>query len=69
MKLSARNQIKGKIKDITIGSVNAEVILEVAPGVVLTVMISKASVERLSLAKGMDACGVIKASDVMIAVD
>jgi molybdopterin-binding protein len=69
VKLSARNQIKAKVKQVTPGSVNTEVVLEVSPGVTVTAMISKQSAERLGLAPGKDAYAVIKASDVMVAVD
>lgn len=69
MKISARNTIQGTIKSITPGAVNTEVVIEVAEGVVLTSVITKASAERLGLRVGSSAHAVIKASDVMIGVD
>ena len=69
MKVSARNTIKGTIKQVIIGAVNAEVTLEIAPGIEITSIITKASAERLGLAEGKEAYAVIKSSDVMIAVD
>lgn len=69
MKLSNRNTIKGTVKKIEIGAVNAEIILEVAPGVEVVSIITKASAERLGLSEGSEAYAVIKASDVAIAVD
>ncbi len=69
MNVSARNQIKGIIKQIIMGAVNAEVILEIAPGIELTSVITKSSVERLRLREGQAAYAAIKSSDVMIAVD
>ncbi|MBV8882421.1 MAG: molybdopterin-binding protein [Chroococcidiopsidaceae cyanobacterium CP_BM_RX_35] len=69
MKVSARNTIKGTIKQVVMGAVNAEVILEIAPGIEITSIITKASGERLGLAEGKEAYAVIKSSDVMIAVD
>lgn len=69
MKLSARNLIKGRIKAITPGAVNVEVIIEVAPGVEVVSIITKASAESLGLAAGKEAYAVVKASSVMIAVD
>jgi molybdopterin-binding protein len=69
MQISARNTLKGTVKKIEAGSVNAEVTLEVAPGVELTAIITKASVEKLGLAEGTTAYAVIKSSDVMVAID
>lgn len=69
MKVSARNALKGTIKSVVTGSVNDEVTVEVSPGVEVTAIITKASAESLGLAAGQEVYAVIKASDVMIAVD
>ncbi len=69
MRLSARNVLKGTVKSITMGAVNAEVRIEVAPGVIVTSIITKASVENLGLREGGAAYAVIKASSVMVGVD
>lgn len=69
MKLSARNVLKGKIKQVKPGSVNTEVILELAGGAEIVSIITRESAENLGLAKGKEAYAVIKASNVMIAVD
>lgn len=69
MKLSARNVMKGKIKAITPGVVNAEVVIEIAPGVEVVSIITIASVKSLGLAVGKEAYAVVKASNVMVAVD
>jgi molybdopterin-binding protein len=69
MRLSARNVLKGKIKQIKVGAVNTEVILELSKGVEVVSIITKESAESLQLAAGKDAYAVIKASNVMIAVD
>jgi len=69
MKISARNALKGTIKSIVIGVVNAEVVIEVAPGVTITSIITKSSAETLGLAVGGEAYATIKASDVMVAID
>ncbi|MEG4810689.1 molybdopterin-binding protein [Microcoleus sp. F8-D3] len=69
MKISARNTIKGTVKAIEIGAVNAEVVLEIAPGVEITAIITKASAENLGLSVGKEAYSVVKSSDVMIAID
>ncbi|NJK36891.1 MAG: TOBE domain-containing protein [Oscillatoriales cyanobacterium RM2_1_1] len=69
MKLSARNTIKGTVKSVVAGVVNAEVVLEIAPGVELVSIVTKESVEYLGIIEGKEAYAVIKASNVMIAVD
>ncbi len=69
MKLSARNVLKGKVKQVKPGAVNSEVVLEVSKGVEIVSIITKESAEKLQLAAGKDAYAVIKASNVMIAVD
>jgi molybdopterin-binding protein len=69
MKLSARNQLKGKVSKITPGAVNSEVVIELPGGQQVVSIITKASAESLGLAAGKEAYAIIKASSVMIAVD
>jgi molybdopterin-binding protein len=69
MKLSARNVIKGKVVKIIPGAVNSEVILRTSTGEEIVSVITKESVESLKLEVGKEAYAVIKASNVMIAVD
>jgi len=69
MKLSARNVIRGRVVKVTHGAVNSEVILEVAPDVQMVAIITRQSAESLNLAEGGDAFAVVKASNVMIAVE
>lgn len=69
MKVSARNVFKGTVKRVVRGTVNAEVTLEIAPGVELISTITRASAERLGLSEGKEAYAVIKSSNVMIARD
>ncbi|HJX03403.1 MAG TPA: TOBE domain-containing protein, partial [Dehalococcoidia bacterium] len=52
MKISARNVLKGKIKEIKVGAVNSEVILEIAGGVDIVAIITRESVQNLKLRKG-----------------
>jgi molybdopterin-binding protein len=66
MKLSARNQLKGKIVDITKGATTSHVRVDLGHGVIVTASITNEAVADLSLQKGDDAWAVIKASDVMI---
>lgn len=67
--ISARNCLGGTIKAIEEGSVNNEVTIELAPGVELTSVVTKASCERLGLKVGDSAYALIKASSVMLGVD
>lgn len=69
MKISARNTLKGTVKAIVPGAVNAEVIIEVAPGVEIVSIITKSSAESLQLTEGKEVYAVVKSSDVMVAVD
>ncbi len=69
MKISARNMLKGKVKQINSGAVNSEVIIQTASGETIVSIITKESVKSLGLKKGMDVYAVIKASNVMVAVD
>ncbi len=69
MKISARNSLKGTIKSIKKGMVNAEIILDIGNGVTITSVITMASVENLGLKEGMTAYAVIKSSEVMIGTD
>jgi len=68
MKLSARNQIKGRILEVKKGATTAHVRVEIAPGQVITASITNEAVEELGLKAGDAAIVVIKASDVMIGV-
>lgn len=69
MKLSARNKLDGNITSITPGAVNSVVKIDLGGGVIVTSMITNEAVADLGLSEGMAAQAVIKASDVMVAVD
>ena len=69
MKFSARNMLKGKVKQIIAGAVNSEVIIELPGGETIVSIITRESVESLGLEAGKDVYAVIKASNVMVAVD
>jgi molybdopterin-binding protein len=66
MKLSARNQLKGKIVDVMKGATTSHVRVDIGGGVIVTSSITNEAVADLALAKGDDVSAVIKASDVMI---
>jgi len=69
MQISARNILKGKVTKLIEGAVNCEVTLEIAPGVEIISIITKALAASLGLVEGKIASAVIKASSVMIATD
>ena len=69
MKISARNSFKGIVKKVVTGAVNTEVTLEIAPGVEMVSVITKSSAETLGIAEGKEAYAVVKATDVIVAVD
>lgn len=69
MKLSARNVMPGKVVAITKGVTTANVKLEIAPGFVITASITNEAVEELGLSVGKPATAVVKAPDVIIAVE
>lgn len=68
MKISARNQLKGEVVDVVKGATTSHVRLDIG-GATVPASITNEAVDELGLAKGQTAYAVIKASDVMIAVD
>lgn len=68
MKLSARNVLKGKVKSIVIGMVNAGIVMKLPGGTEIT-SITKTSAESMKLKEGSEVYAAFKASSVMIATD
>jgi molybdopterin-binding protein len=69
MKISARNNLKGKVKSVIMGPVNAEIIVELPGGAEITSIITKSSADRLGLKEGKEVYALIKASAVILATD
>ena len=69
MKISARNRFKRKVVEVKKGATTAHVRIDLGNGLVVTSSITNEAVDELELAVGSDAYAVIKASDVMVAVD
>ncbi|GAC1447966.1 MAG: TOBE domain-containing protein [Ktedonobacterales bacterium] len=65
MQLSARNQLRGRVKSVTVGSVMAEVVVDVS-GEEIVSAITRASAERLGLQQGDEVTVIIKSTDVLI---
>lgn len=68
MKISARNQFSGKVVDVRKGATTAHVTIDIG-GQTVTASITNAAVDELGLEPGKAAIAVIKASDVMVAVE
>jgi molybdopterin-binding protein len=68
MKISARNKLPGRVEKITRGAATANVTVAVA-GMTMTAAITVDSVEELGITEGSDVLVIIKASDVMLAVN
>jgi molybdopterin-binding protein len=66
MELSARNQLKGKVRSVKLGSVMAEVIVELPGGQEIVSAITRSSAENLNLKEGDEVVAVIKSTEVMI---
>ena len=69
MQLSARNILKGTVTQVTKGAVAAEVQVDIGGGNTITSTVTVKSVERLGLAVGKEVSAVIKASEVILAID
>lgn len=69
MKISARNKIKGTVVKIQEGAVNGHATIEDEEGVRISGSITNESIEALGLKEGGNAVAIIKATDVMVAVD
>ncbi len=69
MQLSARNVLKGTVKSVVHGAVNSEVTVELPGGQQIVSIITKTSAAGLGLVEGKEVYAVIKASNVMIAVE
>ena len=69
MKISARNVLKGKVIDVTLGQTTAHVRIDIGGGKVVTSSITNEAVAELGLKVGDEAYAVIKASDVLVGSD
>ena len=67
MKLSARNQLKGKVVAVVKGQTTAHVRIDIGNGIIVTSSITNDAIDDLALAVGDEAVAIVKASDVLIA--
>lgn len=68
MKISARNQIKGKVVKVEKGAVNAIVKLDIGGGNMISATVSLESIKELGIKEGKKAVAIIKATSVMLGV-
>ena len=66
MELSARNQLKGKVSNVELGAVMANIKIEVSEPNTITAVITKELAERLGLKDGDDVTALIKSTEVII---
>ena len=66
MQLSARNQLEGKITNVELGTVMANIKIEISEPGVITAVITKESAEKLGLSEGDDVTAIIKSTEVII---
>lgn len=69
MKVSARNQFTGIVKDVIVGAVNAEVHITLKGGEIIAANITKESVEKLDIKVGMEVIALVKAPQVILVTD
>lgn len=68
MPLSARNQIEGKVVEVTLGDIMAHVVVKVGKSQIESV-ITRRSAEQLALKKGDKVKVVVKSTEVMLEKD
>ena len=68
LRFSARNQLQAKVKSVNLGSVMADVVVELPDGQEIVSAITRSSAESLKLKAG-DVAGLIKSTEVMIGKD
>lgn len=67
--ISARNQFPGTVAKVEKGAVNGHVAIEIADGEKITASVTNEAIEDLGLAEGAAAVAIVKATDVLVAVD
>jgi len=67
MRLSARNQIKGRVTSVQRGQTTGHVRIDIGNGVIMTSSITNEAIDELAIQPGDEVIAVIKASDVMVA--
>lgn len=66
MELSSRNQLKATVREVKLGNIMAEVVMDLAGGQQVVAAITRGSVEHLGLKVGDEVTAIIKATEVMV---
>jgi molybdopterin-binding protein len=66
--LSARNQLQGTVRSVKLGTIMAEVVVDVGGNEIVSA-ITRGSAERLGLSEGSAVTVVIKATEVMLSTE
>jgi molybdopterin-binding protein len=66
MQISARNQLRGTVRSVKLGTIMSEVLVEVGDQQIVAA-ITRGSAESLGLQEGSEVMVIIKATEVMIA--
>lgn len=66
MELSARNQLKGIVKEVNLGMITASIKIEVDDPNTITAVITKESAEKLGLKEGDDVQAIIKSTEIIV---
>ena len=66
MEVSARNQLPGKVTALALGTVMAEVTIDIGDGKTIVAAITRSSAEQLGLREGTEVVAIIKATEVMV---
>ena len=69
MKTSARNQFSGVVKDVILGSVNAEVLVELSGGEIIVASVTMESVTALGIKAGINVLALVKAPQIILVTD
>jgi len=67
VKLSARNQLKGKVVEIQKGEITAKVKVEVLMPVIVTAVITKDAADELDIKVGEEVAAIVKSTEIIIA--
>jgi len=66
MELSSRNQLKATVREVKLGNIMAEVVMDLPGGQQVVAAITRGSVEHLGLKVGDEVTAIIKATEVMV---
>jgi len=66
MRISARNQLAGRVTAVRIGNVMAEITIDIGSGKLLTSAITRGSAEALGLKEGDDVIAIIKSTEIIV---